>query len=50
MPDVAWPLLATRLVNEVLHTSYTVEQVQEFEPGMIEVFSALKASLPARGG
>ena len=45
MPDCAWPLYATRLVNRTLRTAYTVEQVMAFEVGELEVLSAVAATV-----
>ena len=37
------PLFATRMVNRVLHTSYRVDEVMEFDAGVIEVIGAVGA-------
>lgn len=40
MPDVVLHILATKRVNEFLHSAYTVEQIAEWEPLMLDMVTA----------
>lgn len=43
MPEWVWPLFATEMVNRVLHANYTVDQVVEFDPWILQVIEAVGA-------
>ena len=48
MPEEAVPFLMTRGINELLHSSYSVEEIMEKlerEPKFVAVTSALRAAL-----
>lgn len=47
MPDVAIAMLRTRALNDLLKTSYSIEEVLEMDPLTFEVVAALRAGLDA---
>lgn len=45
MPEVAVMMLRTRMLNDLLGSHYSVEEVQEMDPLVFEVMGALRVGL-----
>jgi hypothetical protein len=51
MPDAAGVMLRTRMLNEFLGTSYSMEQVEGMDPLTFEIVGAVRrAMFPDPGG